>query len=589
MMRSLRFDRLSLDCPSSLRCVTSGRSLRVILVVAACVVDLSACREAAPRPSGGELRIVLRSEPRTFNPVVALDAASATLVSLMHAELFRVDVETQDVVPELAERLDGPDSRGAVVVTLRSGVRFPDGEPFGSDDVVFSLTVAQDPAVGAPQLQALRLNGRPAVATALDNRTVRIEFGAVHADPARLLTSAPMLPRHRLEPAYREGRLTSTWGLSDAPDEIVGLGPFRLERYEPGVRVALVRNPAYWRGAAGRTPLPQLDRITATVVADADAQVVRLLAGDVDLLSAIDTRSHRVIAASAGRARVRIEDLGPSLEFTFLVLNLDDTPSGRRRPPHHLWFRDPAFRKALSAAIDRAAIARLVYDGRATPLGGHVSPGNRRWSASLPAPAVSAGDARAVLAAAGYSWDGGGRLIDAAGTPVSFSLLTSTSNPQRQRIASVVHDDLAKIGVDVRVAALEFRAYLERLTRTRDFDAAIMGLGGGDTDPNTEAGLWQLDGSTHVWRLKAPTPLAPWEADLDRLFREQAAATNIDTRRRLFNRLQELVVEHLPIVPLVSPNHLVAVRQGLEGLVPGVTSRDSLWNADEIAWASAPR
>lgn len=526
---------------------------------------------------------MLRADPRTFNPIAALDAASATLVGLMHAELFRVDARSQEVVPELAERLDGPDSCGAVVVALRRGLRFPDGEPFGADDVVFSLRVFQDPALGAPQLQALRLDGRPATATALDDHTVRIQFGAAPAEPARLLASVPMLPRHRLEEAYAAGRLASVWALADRPDTIIGLGPYRLERYDPGVSVTLTRNAPALQPAQDRSR-PGIDRVIARIISDPDAQVARMLAGEVDLLSPLDTRSYGLLAG-AQRTDLQVQDLGPSLEFTFVVLNLDDPPRGARPAPRTRWFQDAAFRQAISLAIDRYAIARLVYDGRATPLGGHVSPGNRRWRAPLAVPAVSIADARSRLSAAGYRWDPSGRLLDVAAVPVVFSLLTSTSNPQRQRIASIVHDDLARLGIDVRVSALEFRAYVERLTRTRDFDAAIMALGGGDTDPNAEAGVWQLDGPTHVWRLKAPAPLAPWETEIDRLFRGQAVATETETRRQLFIRLQEVVAEYLPIVPLVSPNHLVALRRGLEGLVPGVTSRDSLWNVDELSWA----
>lgn len=521
---------------------------------------------------------MLRADPRTFNPVAALDAASASLVVVMHAALFQVDGVSQQVVPALAERLEPPDASGSMLLRLRGGITYPDGEPFGADDVVFSLQVFQDETLAAPQSQALRVGGTPTAATAIDDRTVRLTFGAAHPDPARLLTGVPMLPRHRLEAHYARGALATAWALDAPPADLVGLGPFRLESFLPGQRVTFVRNPAYWRRDAAGRALPRLDRLTAVVVSDPDAQTARLIAGDVDLLSAVDTRQQGLLASTAG---VSLRDAGPSLEYTFLVLNLDDPPGTGTPAPRTRWFQQTAFRQAVSLAIDRPAIARLIYGGLATPLGAHVSPGNRQWHAGIAAPARALDEARNRLRAAGFTWDAGGRLRDAAGGAVTFTLLTSTSNPQRQRIATVVQNDLAALGLDVRVAALEFRALVERVTRTRDFDVAVMALGGGDTDPNAESNVWRLDGATHLWRLDAAAPLAPWEAEIDRLMRTQAVTVDPAARRAQYARVQQLVAEHLPIVPLVSPNHLVAVRDGLAGIVPAITSRDSLWNVDE--------
>lgn len=540
------------------------------------------CRGPATPDAGGEARVVLRADPRTFNPVAALDATSASLVGVMHAALFQVDGVSQQVVPALAERLDAPDASGAMLLHLRDGITFPDGEAFGADDVVFSLQVFQDDALAAPQSQALRVGGTPTSATAIDDRTVRLRFGAPHPDPARLLTGVPMLPRHRLEAAYARGTLSTTWALDTPPEALVGLGPFRLESFVPGQRVTFVRNPSYWRRDAAGQLLPKLDRLTALVVSDPDAQTARLLAGEVDVLSAVDTRQQATLASAAG---VTLHDAGPSLEYTFLVLNLDDPRRPGPAASRTRWFQQTAFRQAVSLAIDRPAIARLIYSGLATPLGAHVSPGNRQWHAGIAAPARAVTEARERLRGAGFGWDAAGRLRDAAGAPVTFTLLTSTSNPQRQRIATVVQDDLAALGLEVRVAALEFRALVERVTRTRDFDAAVMALGGGDTDPNAEANVWRLDGATHLWRLGAAAPLAPWEADIDALMRAQAVTVDPAGRRAQYARVQQLVADHLPIVPLVSPNHLVAVRDGLVGVVPAITSRDSLWNVD--GWSRA--
>jgi peptide/nickel transport system substrate-binding protein len=564
----------------------TGHRIAAIALALASTVGCGAPRPSSEAPAR-ELRIALRAEPRTFNPVTALDAVSTSLNALLHAELFRIDAQTHEAVPDLAERLDGPDAAGRYTITLRQGITFPDGEPFGADDVVFSLGVFQDPQVGSSQVQALRVGGQPMTVTALDDHRVRLTFGAPHPEPARLLAGVPMLPRHRLEAAWREQRLASVWTLTEAPAAIVGLGPFRLQSHEPGQRLRFIPNPSYWKRDDSGARLPRLAGVTAEVIADPDAQVARLLAGDLDVLSAIDTRSHGVIARASQAASLDLRDLGASLEYTFLLLNLDDPrgaqPAEMRRAR---WFQDVAFRQAVSQAIDRASMASLVYDGRATPIGTHVSPGNVVWHAGLPAPVVSTEAARARLKGAGYRWDDEGRLLDEQGARVAFTVLASTSNAQRQRLATMLQADLAALGIDVQVAALEFRALVDRVTKTRAFDAAIMALGGGDGDPNAEQNVWQRDGPTHLFRLGAATPLAPWETEIDALMRQQATELHRPRRQAQYARVQALVAEHLPIVPLVSPNHLVAVRRGLRGFAPGVTSRDSLWNIDALAWAT---
>ncbi len=560
-----------------------GRLVAIALLGAA-IVGCVPTRPAPPATQ--ELRIILRADPRTFNPVRATDAVSAGLLALTHGTLFRIDARTQAAVPALAQSLEGPDASGALTLTLRPDVMFPDGEPFDAADVEFSLAVFQDPALGALQLQSLRVGGQPTKVRVLGPLSLQLAFGAPHPDPARLLAGVPMLPRHALGTAYTAGDLDSVWGLSEPPEHLIGLGPYRLSRYAPGQEVQLVRNEAYWRRDATGARLPFVDRIRASIVAQPDAQVARLLAGEVDVLSALDTRAFATLLGSAASG-LELFDLGPSLEYTFLTLNLDDPAPGNQRAARRArWFHETRFRQALSLAVDRAALVRLVYDGRATALGSHVSPGNVRWSAGTAPPDQSLDDARRLLAASGFRWNETGRLVDRDGAEVSFTVLTSTSNPQRQRIATVLQADFEALGIAVQVAALEFRALVDRVTRTRDFDTAIMALGGADADPNAELSVWQRDGATHLFRLGAPTPLAAWEVELDALMREQATALDLDVRHALYARVQALVAEQLPIVPLLSPHHLVATRHGLAGVSPGVTSRDSLWNVDEWWWST---
>jgi peptide/nickel transport system substrate-binding protein len=254
------------------------------------------------------------------------------------------------------------------------------------------------------------------------------------------------------------------------------------------------------------------------------------------------------------------------------------------------WFRDLAFRRAVSLALDRDAIVRLVYQERAVPLAGHVPPGNRLWvNRSLPPPRRSTGDARQFLQRAGYTWHADGTLLDRAKQAVEFSILTNTGNTERMQIATIIQDDLTHLGIRASLVTLELRALIDRVLTTRDYDAVVLGLGGGDADPNAELNVWLSTGGMHLWNPAQPAPATPWEAEIDALLRQQLTTRDVAHRKRLYDRVQELVAENLPVIPLVSPNVLVAAKKGLGNFRPVVLDHYTLWNVDEIYWQDPRR
>jgi peptide/nickel transport system substrate-binding protein len=255
---------------------------------------------------------------------------------------------------------------------------------------------------------------------------------------------------------------------------------------------------------------------------------------------------------------------------------------------HQTFWRRTAFRKAVSMAIDRGAIARLAYQGLASPLAGPVAAGNRLWiDQKLAAPQCSAAHAKELLAGDGFKWSGDGGLLDSDGRPVTFTIAASTSNPQWVQIATLIQADLRPLGMRVEVVPLEFRSLVDRLTNTRDFEAAIMALAHSDADPTVDMNIWLTDGSTHLWNMGSRTP-APWEAELDRLMRQQMITRQYAARKQLFDRLQEIAAENLPLIPLVTPNILVGARKNLANVQPALLDPYSLWNVDELYWQKPP-
>lgn len=570
-----------------------------LLVPLACIVSVSSVATqrlpaterfvstAEAGQPGGQLVVPQRTEPRTLNPITAVDTPSRDVIRRTTADLIHINRETRQIEPALAKSWTvSPDGRRFTVV-LRRGVRFSDGDAFDADDVLFSFQVYLDEKIAAPQRDSLFVGGKPIAVTKLNQYSVQVDVAEPYSSAERLFDSVAMLPRHLLEQPYKEGRLAEAWTLRTPAAAMAGLGPFRFAEHVPGERLVLERNPNYWKEDRAGRLLPYLDRVLFIFVPSDDAQAVRFQAGEADVATRLNANNFQLLLNDQPRRNYELRDLGPGLNYEFLFFNQNDPkpdgPSGaaaRRR-----WFRQLAFRQAVASAIDRDAIVRLTYRGRATPLWGHVPPGNTIWvNHSLPKPARSLDRARQQLRAGGFSWLPDGTLIDDQRQPVEFTILTNAGNSERAQIATIVQDDLKQLGMRAGVVTLDLRAMLDRITTTHDYDACVLGLAGGDGDPNSEMNVWLSSGVTHLWRPAQPVPATPWEAEIDSLMQEQIKTRDHQQRKRLYDRVQLLVAEQLPIISVVSPNVLVGAASGLANFRPTVLDHPALWNIEELFW-----
>ena len=547
---------------------------------------------AEPGQKGGRLVVGQSAEPKTFNPVTVVDQPSRDVIRRMTADLVHINRFTQKTEPALAKSWIVSRDGRQFTLQLRRGVRFSDGVPFDADDVLFSYQVYQDEKVRSPQRDLLLIHDKPMAVEKLGTHTVRFTFSDPYAAGERVFDSIAILPRHLLEKDYKAGQISQTWLLTTAPEKMAGLGPFRLKQVVLGERIVLERNPYYWKVDAKKLRLPYLDELTFLTVPSRDAQVVRFLAGDTHAISSLSAENFEVLSPDQKARHYVLYDLGPGLEYNFLLLNMNDDTEGRlpEVARKQKWFKDVRFRRAVSLAIDRAAIVRLVYHNLATALSTHVSPGNKLWVDSvIPAPERSVSRAGHLLEEAGFSRRADGGLVDAGGSPVEFSILVNASNSQQSQMATLLQDDLKTIGIKVHIVSMEFRSAMSRVLETHDYEAALMKIGGGDVDPTEGMNVWMSTGQTHLWHLGEKAPATPWEAEIDQLMQKQLTTMDYKRRKKLYDRVQEVEAQQLPLIYLASPHILVGAREGLGNLSPAIMDHYLLWNADEIFWrASAP-
>ena len=531
--------------------------------------------------------IAQRSEPRTFNPVVAVDQNSYGVNARLQADLIHINRATQKTEPALAKSWTVSKDGTQFTLKLRHGLRFSDGQPFDADDVLFSFKVYLDEQVHSSQRDLLIISGKPFKVEKLDAYTVRFTFPLPYAPAERVFDGLAILPRHLLEKDYQEGKIGQDWTLNTPPAQIAGLGAFRLKQVIPGDRIVLERNPYYWKIDGKGQRLPYLDELTFIAVPTQDAQVIRFQAGDSQIISGLSADNYATLETEQKARHFKLYDAGPGLEYNFLMFNLNSDTEGRlpEVARKQKWFRDVRFRQAVSAAIDRASIVRLVYRNRAAALATHVSPGNKAWfNSSIPVPVRSVSHARELLKAAGFSWRSDNTLVDSTGQPVEFTILVSSSNAQRGQMATLIQDDLKAIGMAAHVVPLEVRSANDRVLNSHDYDAIVMGLVSGDADPTPDMNILISNGQTHLWHMGEKTPATPWEAELDQLMQKQLVTLNYQQRKKIYDRVQEILAQELPMVYLASPNILVGANENLGNFHPAIIEQYTFWNADELFW-----
>jgi len=536
---------------------------------------------------GGRLVVSLRAEPKTLNPLIAADAPSREVIGAMQADLVHINRATQLTEPSLAKSWKiSPDGLQYTLV-LRKGVKFSDGQPMDADDVLFTFRVYLDEKVHAPQRDLLIFDGKPITVRKVDAFTVVFQLPKPYGVAERMFDGWAILPRHLLEKPYEEGKIVQLGTLTTPANQWPGLGPFRLKEYVAGQRLVLERNPYYWKTDAKGTRLPYLEELIFLFVPSADAQVLRFQSGETDVISRLGAENFSVL--SRQQRDYTMVDAGPGLEYNFLFFNLNDpgAKTSAELQQKQKWFREVKFRQAVSAAVDREAIVLLVYQGRGSGLWGLVTPGNRRWGdQKLPHPPRSLERARTLLKEAGFSWstgpNGDPALLDSSGKPVEFSIITSSSNADRAKMAALIQDDLKQLGMRVQVVPLEFRSLLDRVTQSKDYDACVLGVASFDADPNSDINVWLSSGGTHLWNPSQTHPATDWEAEIDHLIDEQMYARTFEQRKKLYDRAQELLWEYQPMIFLASPDILTGARNSVGNFRPAVLEPYVLWNVEQL-------
>jgi len=450
------------------------------------------------------LRIGIASDPDVLDPTLSRSVAARQVFAAMCDKLLDID-EQGRLVPQLATAWEWQEEGRALLLTLRPGVQFHDGEPLDAAAAVAGL----QRHLTAP------------------GSTRRGELGPVEMVEA----AGPMAVRIRLTEPFapllaalsdRAGMLVSPRTPPESQPGPACAGPFRLTRRVAQDRIELERFDGYWDRAA-----IHFERVIYRPIPDTTVRAANLRSGTLEVIERVNTSD---IDTLRGDRRVRLLE-GPSLASVYIAINMRaDTPLGR----------EPRVREALEAAIDREVLNRVAFEGLYRPGNQSTPPGHPQHIAGIAVPGRDLGRARALL--------GGQRVT------VRFSVPNTTEYVQA---AEVIQAMAAEAGIDLRIQVIEV-ATLLRQWAAHEFEALIIAWSGRtDIDGN----LWgfnacdePLNGGRYC------------SAEADAALRQGRQATEAEARLAAYGRAMAVLLRDRPYIYLWHPQSFFATRAGIDGL-----------------------
>jgi peptide/nickel transport system substrate-binding protein len=468
------------------------------------VLLLVACAPSAIKRNN-RLVVAIPTDPDGFHPHISVAAATSEIAFNIFEGLVKAG-PGGEIIPALAE--DWQISADGLTYTfiLRQGVMFHNGRELTADDVVYSLSRVSNPEISAKAR----------------------DYGAVQAINAQ--EDQIIIQLSRPNAAFLS--LLTSFGASIYPQEAeeqlgarpVGTGPFRLESWHPNNKLELVRFDDYWGEK------PQLERVTLQIIPDPTTAVNNLITGNVNLIARLEPAFlHQV----QNRPNLKIID-SPMNLVQLMVINQSRAP-----------FNDIRVRQAMAHAINRDGVITGAAWGYGSPIGSNMSPAMGEWYLD-------------TTGTYEFSQEKARQLLTEAGFPNGFRAVLHLPEPYRLHVSAgeVLADQLEQVGITLDLQIVDWGTWLERVYGNSEFELTIIGFTG-QLDPHPLLNRYQTGSSRNFGKFS--------NAEFDTLLAQGITETNLDARKALYHRMQELLAQELPAIFIMDPNQLAVMTTNVEG------------------------
>jgi peptide/nickel transport system substrate-binding protein len=468
-------------------------------------------------------------------PNITSDGASHEVGNMVYDGLVKADKDL-NYVGAMAESWEFSPDCLELTWKLKRNIKWHDGHPFTAEDVLFTYQAMINPKTPtAYKEDFLAVKS----AEVIDPYTVRVRYARPLAKAVQSWAMW-MLPKHLLERYVADGKLKE----SPENSRPVGTGPYRFQEWKSGEKVVLVSNNEYYEGR------PYLGRIVYRVIPNQGTIFLELKAKGVDLASLTAIQYARQTEYPAFRKAFR-KYRYPSSAYTYFGFNLKDPR-----------FADRRVRQAFAHAIDKQELMEGVLMGLAREATGPIRPGTWAYTSKVMRYDYSPDKARALLAEAGWKDNGDGVLRDKDGKAFSFTIRTNQGNEERKKVAEIIQQRLAAIGVKTEIQVIEWASFIKEFIKKKRFEAVVLGWGVG-TDPD-QYGVWHSSqmGPDQLNQISYANP------EVDRLLEEGRASCHQQERVKYYHRFQEVLAEDQPLVFLYFRDALPVVSSRVQGIQP---------------------
>lgn len=570
--------------------------LRLIIILLVCLQTfiLSGCSSFINNnnpATTNQIVISVLSDPKTFNALLSKE--SPNIFGYIYEGLLSQNPITGKKEPRLAKSWEISEDGLEILFTLRDNLKWSDGEPITTDDVIFTyndLVFNEEIPSNIRDYFKIGKEGKFPIVEKVNDHQVKFTISEPFA-PFLDSTSQEILPKHILEKTIKEkdnnGKLLflSTWGIGTSPEKIIVNGPYQLESYSTSQRIIFKKNPYYWQKDDQGNQLPYIERIIWQIVENTETSLLQFRSGSLDGIS-INPEYFSLLKKEEKRGDFTIYNGGSAYGTNFMAFNLN---TGKRNgeplvdPDKSRWFNDVNFRKAVTYGIDRQRMINNIYRGLGEAQKSYISVQSPYFNQEIKGYDYNPEKSKEFLLKSGFSYDQKGQLFDAEGKEVSFNLITNAGNRIREAMGSQIKQDLSKIGIKVNFTPIDFNVLVDKLDNTLEWDCHLLGLTGGN-EPHAP-NVWFTEGELHLFNQGkkdiTDRQVSDWEKEIEKLSIAGARELNEEKRKEIYGKIQQIVEDQLPFIHLVNPYSLYGAKNKIQGIEYSALG-GAFWNFEKL-------
>jgi peptide/nickel transport system substrate-binding protein len=357
-------------------------------------------------------------------------------------------------------------------------------------------------------------------------------------------------PRHIYEPAKRQGgaeAVRNLFNISVDPTTIPSIGEWFLVEYSQSQRLVYKRNPNFWKKDSTGTSYPYFGEMIVRIIPEENTRMLLFINGETEHYSLRPEDIDSII--NRNDAHYTVLNREGALSASFWTFN--QNPINKNKPQYE-WFIQKEFRQAMSCLLNRDRLNAQVYRGLAEPKLTIFPEPNPYYNDAIKLQYIYDTErALELLYSIGFKKDILGNMRDSKNRRVQFDLTIQSQNSISQDIASIIRDELSKVGIKVNIRVIDFQKQVEQLFNTFDWDSTLIALSGSNIFPSQGSNVWSSTGNLHLWNPNQESPATEWEARIDHLYNEGRFTIDPEMAQEIWDEFQSILLEQSPMIYLM--------------------------------------